>query len=46
MIFNSTFDGPIPERARALHLYGLPAGNAVTHTGTEPLPPHVTIDLG
>jgi hypothetical protein len=45
MIFNSTFDEPIPEGARALHLYGLPAGNMVTHRGNEPLPPHVTIEL-
>ena len=45
MIFNSTFDGPIPEGARALHLYGLPSKSVFSHTGEEPLPPHVTIDL-
>jgi hypothetical protein len=45
MIYNSTFDGPIPRGARALHLYGLPSKSMFTHTGDEPLPPHVTIDL-
>jgi hypothetical protein len=45
MIFNSTFGDPLPEGARALHLYGLPARSALTHTADEPLPPHVTIAL-
>jgi hypothetical protein len=45
MIYNSTFDGPVPLGARALHLYGLPNGSVFTHTGDEPLPPHVTIEL-
>jgi hypothetical protein len=45
MIYNSTFDGPVPEGARALHLYGLPNGSALTHSGDDPLPAHVTIEL-
>lgn len=45
MIFNSTFAGGVPEGARALHLYGLPIKDVFTHTGTDPLPPHVTLDL-
>jgi hypothetical protein len=45
MIFNSTFGDPLPEGARALHLYGLPAKSVLTHTADEPLPPHVTIAL-
>jgi hypothetical protein len=45
MIYNSTFDEPIPEAARALHLYGLPATHMSTHSAADPLPPHVTIDL-
>jgi hypothetical protein len=28
-----------------VHLYGLPARSGFTHTGTDPLPPHVTIPL-
>jgi hypothetical protein len=45
MIFHSTFDGPVPEGARALHLYGLPGRSVFTHTSADPLPPHVTIEL-
>ena len=45
MIFNSTFGEPVPQDARALHLYGLPARSALTHTADEPLPAHVTIAL-
>jgi hypothetical protein len=45
MIYNSTFGEPVPEAARALHLYGLPAKNVFTHTGDDPLPAHVTIEL-
>ncbi|MCW2534895.1 MAG: hypothetical protein JWQ26_594 [Modestobacter sp.] len=45
MIYNSTFDGPVPEGARALHLYGLPNASLYRHTGDDPLPPHVTIAL-
>jgi hypothetical protein len=45
MIFNSTFEGPVPAGARALHLYGLPNASVFTHTAADPLPAHVTIDL-
>jgi hypothetical protein len=45
MIYNSTFGDPIPAGARALHLYGLPHGSVFTHTGDDPLPAHVTIEL-
>jgi hypothetical protein len=45
MIYNSTFEGPIPDGTRALHLYGLPGKSVFTHTSDDPLPPHVTIDL-
>jgi hypothetical protein len=45
MIYNSTFAGSIPEGARALHLYGLPIASVFTHTGDDPMPAHVTIDL-
>jgi hypothetical protein len=45
MIFHSTFDGPLHEGARALHLYGLPNAQLNRHTSDDPLPPHVTIDL-
>jgi hypothetical protein len=45
MIFNSTFDAPIPEGARALHLYGLPGGSAFTRAEADPMPAHVTIEL-
>jgi hypothetical protein len=45
MIYNSTFDGPVSAGARALHLYGLPSRSVSTHTGADPLPPHVTIPL-
>jgi hypothetical protein len=45
MIFNTTFGGPVPEGARALHLYALPMKAVYTHTAADPMPPHVTIDL-
>jgi hypothetical protein len=45
MIFHSTFDGPVTAGARALHLYGLPGRSVFTHTGADPLPPHVTVEL-
>jgi hypothetical protein len=45
MIYNSTFDGAVPEGARALHLYGLPGRSVFTHTGADPMPAHVTIEL-
>jgi hypothetical protein len=45
MIFNSTFADPVPQGARALHLYGLPATGLSTHSAHDPLPPHVTIEL-
>jgi hypothetical protein len=45
MIYNSTFEGTVPQGARALHLYGLPGRSVFTHTGHDPLPPHVTIPL-
>src|SRR5690242_17389577 len=45
MICSSTFDGPVPDGARALHLYGLPGRSGLTHTGADPMPPHVTISL-
>jgi hypothetical protein len=45
MLYNATFEGPIPEGTRALHLYGLPNGSVFTHTGDDPMPPHVTIEL-
>jgi hypothetical protein len=45
MIFNSTFDGPVPAGARALHLYGLSGAHLSTHTAADPLPPHVTLEL-
>jgi hypothetical protein len=45
MIFNSTFADPVPQGARALHLYGLPATSLSTHSAHDPLPPHVTIEL-
>jgi hypothetical protein len=44
-IYNSTFAGPLPKGARALHLYGLSTRTLNTHSGDDPLPPHVTIDL-
>ena len=45
MIFNTTFGDPIPERARAVHLYAVPMKSVFRHTGDDPLPPHVTIEL-
>jgi hypothetical protein len=45
MIFSSTFGDPVPEGARALHLYGLPERSVFRHTAADPLPPHVTIAL-
>jgi hypothetical protein len=45
MINNATFAEPVPAGARALHLYGLPNGSVFKHTGDDPLPPHVTIEL-
>src|SRR3954465_12116377 len=45
LAFQSPVGDSLPEGARALHLYGLPAKSALTHTADEPLPPHVTISL-
>jgi hypothetical protein len=45
MIFTSTFDEPVPDGARALHLYGLPGRGVFTHTAADPLPQHVTVPL-
>jgi hypothetical protein len=45
MIHHITFGDPVPEGARALHLYALPPRSVRTHTGDDPLPPHVTIEL-
>jgi len=45
MIFNATFCDPIPDGARAVHLYAVPAKSVFTHTGADPLPPHATIAL-
>jgi len=45
MIFNATFADPIPDGARAVHLYAVPTKSVFTHTGADPLPPHVTIEL-
>lgn len=45
MIFHSTFDGPVPAGARALHLYAVAPAALATHTGEDPLPAHVTIEL-
>jgi hypothetical protein len=45
MIFSSTFDEPVPDRARALHLYALPGRSAFRRSADEPLPPHATIPL-
>ena len=45
MIFSSTFGEPVPDGARALHLYGLPGRSVFAHAAADPLPPHATIVL-
>src|SRR4051794_32196477 len=45
MIFNTTFGDPLPDGARALHPYAVPVKSVFTHSGADPLPPHVTIEL-